>query len=48
VTCGLAEWRVDRQLLPTGVTVVGALLLALQPDPVDGEELAAAAARGWG
>lgn len=45
VTCGLSEWRVERHLQPQGVTVVGALLLALQPEPRDGEELAVAAAR---
>lgn len=48
VSCGLAEWRVDHGLQPSGVTVLGALLLLLQPDPVDGEEEAAAAARALG
>lgn len=45
VICGLADWRVDRTLQPTGVSLVGAVLLWLQPEPDDVESPAEAAAR---
>lgn len=48
VVCGLGEWRIDRHLTPGGVSLAGAVLLALQPEPQDGEEALAAAARALG
>lgn len=45
VLAGAGEWRVDRVLQPNGVSLGGAVLLHLQPEPVDGEEALAAAAR---
>ena len=48
VVCGLVEWRVDHHLTPAGVSLAGAVLLALQPEPQEGEEPLAAAARALG
>lgn len=48
VVAGLVDWRVDRGLRPHGVSLAGAVLLRLQPEPEEGEEPLAAAARALG
>jgi hypothetical protein len=48
VICGLSDWRVDRNLQPTGVSLVGAVLLALQPEPHELDSPVEAAARALG
>ena len=48
VVAGLVDWRVDRGLQPHGVSLGGAVLLHLQPEPEEGEEPLAAAARALG
>lgn len=48
VVCGLSDWRVDRSLQPTGVSLVGAVLLSLQPEPNDDDDHLAHAARALG
>jgi hypothetical protein len=48
VVAGLEEWRPDRRLSPSGVSLVGAVLLAMQPEPRDHEDPTAAAARALG
>jgi hypothetical protein len=45
---GMFSWRVDRHVHPRGVSLVGAVLLHLQPEPGEGEEPLAAAARALG
>lgn len=45
VVAGLVDWRVDRSRHSHGVSLGGAVLLHLQPEPVEGEEALAAAAR---
>lgn len=45
VVAGLAEWRVDRSIAPVGVSLAGAVLLYLQPDPLPREEPLETAAR---
>lgn len=40
-----ADWRVDRGLQPNGVSLAGAVLLHLQPQPVPGEDPLETAAR---
>lgn len=45
VVWGLAGWHVDRQLQPNGVSLLGAVLLHMQPEPEGDEDPVASAAR---
>jgi hypothetical protein len=48
VTQGLAGWQVDHHLQPRGVSLVGAVLVHLQPEPEGDESPQEAAGRALG